>query len=135
MSVSVKNPARRDNTGLDVVECTENSNTCVVYWVNLYLSLCPLYCYKSHARSLKVSLYCMIYDCSYFIEYFEEILQEYKYKNLIFKSNPDWKIGHNCLSLMTSIFSERCGFENPTLHKVCCKRAPRITMPANFSVL
>ena len=61
MSISVKNPTRRDNTGLNVVKCTKNINTCVVYWVNLYHSLCPpiqkrFYCYNAHARLLKVSL-------------------------------------------------------------------------------
>ena len=31
VSVSVKNPTRGDNTGLEIVKCTENINTCVLY--------------------------------------------------------------------------------------------------------
>ena len=61
MSVSVKNPTRRDSTGMDVVECTKNINTCVVYWVQYYRALCPptqdrFYCYKAHSKLLKVSV-------------------------------------------------------------------------------
>ena len=72
MSVSVKNPIWRDNTGcLDIVECLENKNTCVVHWWQYYRTLCPptqeqFYCYKAHNKLLRVSILFFIFILFYF---------------------------------------------------------------------
>ena len=101
MSVSVRHPTRRDNTGcLDVVACSENKNTCVVHWYQYYRLLCPptqerFYCYKAHNKLLKVSsdwfLYFYIHVTNLFYFYIYLIILIFLNRNInkkIFLTNP-----------------------------------------------